>query len=231
MAPRPVNPAIRAAGRPTRLLRVQQPPLHVPPSAPARLVVLASGTGSLLASLLDAATGDYPARVVAVGTDRDCRALQIATDAAVPAYTVRLGDHLDRRAWDAALTEATAAHRPDLVVSAGFMKILGPQFLSAFPGRVVNTHPALLPAFPGAHAVAESLAYGVRVTGCTVHLVDAGMDTGPILAQRAVEVLDDDDDAALHERIKVVERRLLADVLAALATRGVTWTGRKAIIG
>jgi phosphoribosylglycinamide formyltransferase-1 len=193
--------------------------------------VLASGTGSLLASLLDAATGDYPARVVAVGTDRDCRALEIAADAAVPAYTVRLGDHLDRRAWDAALTEATAAHRPDLVVSAGFMKILGPQFLSAFPGRVVNTHPALLPAFPGAHAVPESLAYGVRVTGCTVHLVDAGMDTGPILAQRAVEVLDDDDDAALHERIKVVERRLLVDVLAALATRGVTWTGRKAIIG
>jgi len=194
-------------------------------------VVLASGTGSLLASLLDAATGKYPARVVAVGTDRDCRALEIAADAAVPAYTVRLGDHLDRRAWDAALTEATAAHRPDLVVSAGFMKILGPQFLSAFPGRVVNTHPALLPAFPGAHAVPESLAYGVRVTGCTVHLVDAGMDTGPILAQRAVEVLDDDDDAALHERIKVVERRLLVDVLAALATRGVTWTGRKAIIG
>ncbi|MCZ8377762.1 phosphoribosylglycinamide formyltransferase [Mycobacterium sp. CPCC 205372] len=208
-----------------------QQPLRVPPSAPARLVVLASGTGSLLASLLDAASGDYPARVVAVGTDRACAALDIAAEAGVPSYTVRLGDHPDRDAWDGAITEATAAHQPDLVVSAGFMKILGAQFLGRFPGRVVNTHPALLPAFPGAHAVPESLAYGVRVTGCTVHLVDAGMDTGPILAQEPVAVLDGDDEATLHERIKTVERRLLVDVLAALATRGVTWSGRKATIG
>jgi phosphoribosylglycinamide formyltransferase 1 len=111
------------------------------------------------------------------------------------------------------------------------MKILGAQFLSRFPGRVVNTHPALLPAFSGAHAVADALAYGVRVTGCTVHLVDAGIDTGPILAQEAIPVLDGDDECALHERIKVVERRLLVDVLAAMATRGVTWTGRKADFG
>ncbi len=208
-----------------------QPPLRVPASAPARLVVLASGTGSLLESVLEAAVGDYPARVVAVGTDRDCRALEIAEAASLPGYTVRLGDHSDRQAWDTAITEATAAHQPDLVVSAGFMKIFGPQFLSRFPGRVVNTHPALLPAFPGAHAVPDSLAYGVRVTGCTVHLVDAGMDTGPILAQEAVTVLDDDDEAALHERIKVVERRLLVEVLAAMATLGVTWAGRKAAIG
>ncbi|MHC9296602.1 phosphoribosylglycinamide formyltransferase [Mycobacterium sp. LTG2003] len=208
-----------------------QQPLRVPPSAPARLVVLASGTGSLLASLLAAAVYDYPGRVVAVGTDRKCAALDIAADAGVPSYTVRLGDHADRAAWDSAVTAATAEHQPDLVVSAGFMKILGPQFLSAFPGRVVNTHPALLPSFPGAHAVPEALAYGVRVTGCTVHLVDAGMDTGPILAQQAVEVADDDTEETLHERIKVVERRLLVDVLAALATRGVTWTGRKATFG
>ena len=208
-----------------------QPPLRVPPSAPARLVVLASGTGSLLESLLDAATGDYPARVIAVGTDRDCRALEVASSASIPGYTTRLGDHPDRAAWDAAITAATAEHEPDLVVSAGFMKILGPQFLSRFMGRVVNTHPALLPAFPGAHAVPDALAYGVRVTGCSVHLVDAGMDTGPILAQEAVAVLDDDDEATLHERIKVVERRLLVDVLAAMATRGVTWTGRKAAMG
>ncbi|MCV7284517.1 phosphoribosylglycinamide formyltransferase [Mycolicibacterium wolinskyi] len=208
-----------------------QQPLRVPPSAPARLVVLASGTGSLLASLLAAAVDDYPARVVAVGTDRKCAALDIAADAGVASYTVRLGDHPDRAAWDAAITAATAEHQPDLVVSAGFMKILGPQFLSAFPGRVVNTHPALLPSFPGAHAVPEALAYGVRVTGCTVHLVDAGMDTGPILAQHVVEVADDDTEETLHERIKVVERRLLVDVLAALATRGVTWTGRKATFG
>ncbi|MGV9800742.1 phosphoribosylglycinamide formyltransferase [Mycobacterium sp. NPDC003449] len=207
-----------------------QQPLRVPPSAPARLVVLASGTGSLLASLLDAAVGDYPARVVAVGTDRACAALDIAAGAGVPSYTVRLGDHPDRAAWDAAVTAATAEHRPDLVVSAGFMKILGPQFLARFPGRVVNTHPALLPAFPGAHAVPEAMAYGVRITGCTVHLVDAGMDTGPILAQQPVAIHDDDTEETLHERIKVVERRLLVDVLAALATRGVTWTGRKATI-
>ena len=208
-----------------------QPALLVPPSAPARLVVLASGTGSLLESILAAAVDDFPARVVAVGTDRDCRALEIAAAHSLPSYTTRLGDHPDRESWDAAITEATAEHQPDLVVSAGFMKILGPQFLSRFVGRVVNTHPALLPAFPGAHAVPDSLAYGVRITGCTVHLVDAGMDTGPILAQEAVEVLDDDDEAALHERIKVVERRLLVEVLAAMATRGVTWTGRKAAIG
>jgi phosphoribosylglycinamide formyltransferase 1 len=208
-----------------------QQPLRVPPSAPARVVVLASGTGSLLRSLLDAAVGDYPARVVAVGVDRDCPAVDIAAAAALPTYTVRLGDHPDRQAWDAAITDATAAHEPDLVVSAGFMKILGPQFLSRFIGRVVNTHPALLPAFPGAHAVPASLDYGVKVTGCTVHLVDAGMDSGPILAQQPVPVLDGDDEATLHERIKVVERRLLVDVLAALATGGVTWIGRKATIG
>ena len=206
-------------------------PIRVPPSAPARLVVLASGTGSLLRSLLEAAVGDYPARVVAVGVDRTCSAERIAAEARIPSYRVRLGDHPDRSAWDAAIAAATAQHAPDLIVSAGFMKILGPIFLSKFLGRVVNTHPALLPAFPGAHAVPEALDYGVRVTGCTVHLVDAGVDTGPILAQQAVEVLDDDDEQTLHERIKVVERRLLVDVLAALATRGVDWTGRKATLG
>jgi phosphoribosylglycinamide formyltransferase-1 len=169
--------------------------------------------------------------VVAVGADRDCAALQIAAAAAVPTYTVRLTDYTDRDAWDAAMTEATVAHDPDLVVSAGFMKILGPQFLSRFPGRVVNTHPALLPAFPGAHAVPAALAYGVKVTGCTVHLVDAGTDTGPILAQQPVPVFDEDDEATLHERIKVVERRLLVEVLAAAAVHGMTWTGRKATIG
>jgi phosphoribosylglycinamide formyltransferase 1 len=208
-----------------------QQPLHVPPSVPARVVVLASGTGSLLRSLLEATGGDYPARIVAVGVDRDCPALDIAAAGSVPTYTVRLRDYPDRDAWDEAITKATAAHEPDLIVSAGFMKILGPRFLSRFMGRILNTHPALLPAFPGAHAVSEALAYGVKVTGCSVHLVDAGTDTGPLLAQEPVPVHDDDDEATLHERIKVVERRLLVDVLAALATRGVTWTGRKATIG
>ncbi len=203
----------------------------MPPSAPARLVVLASGTGSLLKSLLSAAVDDYPARVVAVGVDRDCPAVDIARAASLPTFTVRLPDYPGRDAWDAALTQAAAAHSPDLVVSAGFMKILGPQFLSAFCGRVLNTHPALLPAFPGAHGVAEALAHGVKVTGCTVHLVDDGTDTGPILAQQAVPVLDGDDEETLHERIKIVERQLLVDVVAAVVTGGVSWNGRKATIG
>ncbi|KUI43972.1 phosphoribosylglycinamide formyltransferase [Mycobacterium sp. IS-1590] len=208
-----------------------QQPLRVPPKVPARVVVLASGTGSLLKSLLDATAGEYPASIVAVGVDRDCAAVDIAAAASVPSFTVRLRDYPDREAWDAAITEATAAYEPDLIVSAGFMKILGPHFLSRFMGHIINTHPALLPAFPGAHAVADALAYGVKVTGCSVHLVDAGTDTGPVLAQEAVPILDDDDEATLHERIKVVERRLLAEVLAAVAVRGVTWTGRKAILG
>lgn len=208
-----------------------QQPLHVPPTAPARVVVLASGTGSLLRSLLDAMVADSPARIVAVGVDRDCPAMDIASAASVPSYTVRLRDHPDRDAWDRAITEATAAHEPDLIVAAGFMKILGREFLSRFMGRIINTHPALLPAFPGAHPVPDALDYGVKVTGCSVHLVDAGTDTGPLLAQEPVPVLDDDDEATLHERIKVVERRLLVEVLAAVAVRGVTWTGRKATIG
>ena len=208
-----------------------QQPVRVPPTAPARLVVLASGTGTLLASLLQTSRGDYPARVVAVGVDRDCPAVDVAKDADVPVFCVRLKDYPDRAGWDAAMTGITAEYEPDLVVSAGFMKMLGPQFLSRFIGRVINTHPALLPAFPGTHAVHATLDYGVKITGCTVHLVDAGMDTGPILAQEVVAVEDDDDEATLHERIKVVERRLLADVVAEVATRGVTWTGRKATLG
>jgi phosphoribosylglycinamide formyltransferase 1 len=206
-------------------------PLHVPPNTSARVLVLASGAGSLLNSLIDAAATDYPARVVAVGTDRDCLATEIAAAAAVPTFTVQLGDHPDRASWDAAITAAAVAHSPDLVVSAGFMKILGPQFLSRFYGRIINTHPTLLPAFPGAHGVAEALAYGVKVTGCTVHLVDAGTDTGPILAQQSVPVLDADNEDTLHERIKVTERKLLVDVVAAIATGGLTLVGRKATIG
>ncbi|ULE31263.1 phosphoribosylglycinamide formyltransferase [Mycobacterium sp. IDR2000157661] len=208
-----------------------QAPLRVSPKVPARVVVLASGTGSLLQSLIDATGDEYPASIVAVGVDRDCPAVDIAAAASVPSYTVRLRDHDDRESWDAAITEATAAHEPDLIVSAGFMKILGPHFLSRFIGRIINTHPALLPAFPGAHAVPDALDYGVKVTGCSVHLVDAGTDTGPLLAQEPVPVFDDDDEATLHERIKVVERRLLVEVLSAVALRGVTWTGRKATIG
>ncbi|MGQ0837610.1 phosphoribosylglycinamide formyltransferase [Actinokineospora sp.] len=199
------------------------------PAAPARVVVLVSGTGTLLQALLDETSG--PLRVVAVGADRGgIEGLARAERANLPAFAVRLSDHPDRAAWDKALTEAVAAHRPDLVVSAGFMKILGPAFLDRFGGRVVNTHPALLPAFPGAHAVADALAYGVRVTGSTVHLVDSGVDTGPIIAQAAVEVAPGDDEATLHERIKAVERRLLVDVVTRMARDGYTVDGRKVSI-
>ncbi|QIS06276.1 phosphoribosylglycinamide formyltransferase [Nocardia brasiliensis] len=202
-----------------------------PTATPATVVVLASGTGSLLRALLDAAAAaDFPARIVAVGVDRPCQATAHADAAGVPHFEVALKAFPDRTAWDAALTDAVAGYHPDLVVSAGFMKILGPAFLGRFGGRIINTHPALLPAFAGAHGVRDALAYGVRVTGSTVHLVDAGVDTGPILAQEAVSVLPEDDEASLHERIKVVERRLLAQVVAAVATRGIVSDGRKAVI-
>ncbi|MET8425314.1 MULTISPECIES: phosphoribosylglycinamide formyltransferase [unclassified Nocardia] len=203
----------------------------MPPTAPASVVVLASGTGSLLRSLLEATQQPgYPATVVAVGVDRDCAATEHAAAFDVSSFKVALRDFPDRAAWDVALTEVVAAFEPDLVVSAGFMKILGPAFMDRFGGRIINTHPALLPAFPGAHGVRDALAYGVRVTGSTVHLVDTGVDTGPILAQEAVTVLPDDDEDTLHERIKVVERRLLAEVVAAVATRGIVSDGRKAVI-
>ncbi|MFC4853356.1 phosphoribosylglycinamide formyltransferase [Actinophytocola glycyrrhizae] len=199
------------------------------PDVPARLVVLVSGSGTLLQAVLDAA--DLPVRVVAVGADRPgIEGLARAERAGVPGFVVRLKDHPDRAAWDRELTKAVAAYEPDLVVSAGFMKILGPEFLDTFGGRVINTHPALLPAFPGAHAVADAVSYGVRVTGATVHLVDAGVDTGPIVAQAAVEVPPGEDVGALHERIKVVERRLLVDVIALLTRQGYTVHGRKVSI-
>lgn len=201
------------------------PAVTVPASSPARVVVLASGTGSLLQALLE--LDPVAGSVVAVGTDKACPALAIAAGHSVPGFTVALGEYRDRAGWDAALAEAIAAHEPDLIVAAGFMKILGPAVLGAFAGRIINAHPALLPAFPGAHAVPAALDYGVAVTGSTVHLVDAGLDTGPILAQRAVPVLPGDDESTLHERIKVVERELLVETVARVATGGYTLTGRK----
>jgi formyltetrahydrofolate-dependent phosphoribosylglycinamide formyltransferase len=194
--------------------------------------VLVSGAGTLLQAMIDAIdTPGYPARVVAVGADRlGTEGLARAERAHIPNFVVRLADHRDRGAWDRALTEAVRAYRPDLVVAAGFMKILGPAFLDGFGGRVVNSHPALLPSFPGAHAVADALAHGVRVTGCTVFLIDDGIDTGPILAQQAVPVEPCDTEAELHERIKVAERRLVVDVIGRLARDGYTVNGRKVSI-
>ncbi|WP_409489702.1 phosphoribosylglycinamide formyltransferase [Amycolatopsis sp. cmx-11-12] len=196
---------------------------------PVKLVVLASGSGTLLQAVLDAVEKpNFPAKVVAVGADRTgIEALTRAERADVPSFTVRMADHPDRAAWDKAITEAVAAYQPDLVVSAGFMKILGAEFLARFPGRVINTHPALLPSFPGAHAVADALAMAVKITGSTVHFVDAGVDTGPIIAQAPVIVESDDDEHVLHERIKAVERRLLVETIEKLGRSGCAVEGRK----
>ncbi|MFJ8646253.1 phosphoribosylglycinamide formyltransferase [Streptomyces sp. NPDC093546] len=206
--------------------------------AAARLVVLVSGSGTNLQALLDAIGDDpeaYGAEIVAVGADRDGIAgLERAERAGLPTFVCRVKDHASRADWDRALTEATAAYAPDLIVSAGFMKILGKEFLSRFGGRIVNTHPALLPSFPGAHGVRDALAHGVKVTGCTVHFVDDGVDTGPIIAQGVVEVREEDTEegeAALHERIKEVERTLLVEVVGRLARHGYRIEGRKVHVG
>jgi phosphoribosylglycinamide formyltransferase 1 len=187
------------------------------PTPRARVAVLISGTGSLCEALLAATDDpDYPAEVVAVGSDRAAEGLDHARRRGVPTFVCTLADNPDRAAWDRALAAELAAFEPDLVVSAGFMKIVGPAVLEAFDGRLINTHPALLPDFPGAHAVRDALAAGATVTGATVHLVDAGVDTGPVLAQREVAVLPGDDEARLHERIKHVERELLVQTVAQL---------------
>jgi phosphoribosylglycinamide formyltransferase-1 len=200
-------------------------------SVSIRLVVLVSGTGTNLQALLDACSDpSYGATVVAVGADRDgIEALARAERAAVPTFVVPVSDFAIRDDWDAALTETVAAHAPDLVVSAGFMKVVGKRFLERF--TMLNTHPALLPAFPGAHAVRDALDYGVRVTGCTVHLVDSGVDTGPIIDQRAVEVRVDDDEATLHDRIKSVERDMLVDIVGRMARDGWRLEGRHVVLG
>ncbi|NNU26811.1 phosphoribosylglycinamide formyltransferase [Isoptericola sediminis] len=213
---------------------MQTPSGHpVPPTSGARLVVLASGGGSNLAALLAAHEDEaYGARVVGVVSDRpDAGALDLARDAGVTSVAVSPADFADRAAWDQGITEAVEVFRPDWVVLAGFMRILSPDFLARFPGRVVNTHPALLPAFPGAHGVRDALAYGVKMTGCTVHVVDDGVDTGPIIAQAAVPVLDDDEESALHERIKVAERSLLVETVGRVAREGLRVEGRRAAIG
>lgn len=177
----------------------------------SRILVLASGSGSLLQSLLDSPAGDA---VVAVGSDTaDAYALQRAAEAGIAAFTVSPTDFDTRADWNAGLLAAIRAVDPDLIVSAGFMRIIGAEIVEAYRGRIINTHPALLPAFPGAHGVRDAMAYGVKVTGCTVHFVDEGVDTGSIIAQAAVAIEPDDTEDSLHERIKIQERRLLVDVV------------------
>lgn len=185
----------------------------------AGIVVLVSGSGTLLQALIDACLDPaYDVEILAVGADRDdIEGLRRAERAGIDTFVCRVRDFPDRVTWDVTLAAEIASHKPDLVVTAGFMKILGPVTLGG--ATIVNTHPALLPSFPGAHAVRDALAHGVKVTGTTAHLVDAGVDTGPILAQRAVEVLDEDTEESLHERIKVVERDLLVEIVGSLAAQ------------
>ncbi len=203
------------------------------PGDPADLVVLVSGEGTNLQALIDACRDpDYGARVVAVGADRDnISGLARAERAGIPTFVTRLADYPDREEWDAALARACAGYAPDLVVLAGFMKLVGKPFLDSFGGRCVNTHPALLPSFPGTHGVRDALAHGVKVAGCTVLLVDDGVDAGPIVAQASVPVADDDDEDTLHERIKVAERALLAGTVGRMVREGWSVRGRKVRIG
>jgi phosphoribosylglycinamide formyltransferase-1 len=194
------------------------------------VVVLVSGSGTLLQALVDAsADPDYGVRIAAVGADRRCPGIERAEQAGIPTFVCRPADFTDRAAWDVALAEHVAAAGPRFVVTAGFMRILGPASLGAQP--VVNTHPALLPSFPGAHGVRDALAYGVKVTGTTCHVVDAGIDTGPIIEQRVVAVEEGDTEESLHERIKVEERDLLVDVVRRLAREGFAVEGRRVRIG
>lgn len=195
--------------------------------------MLVSGTGSILQALLDAcANPAFGAQIVAVGADREgTGGVDRAKAAGVPTFVRQLADSSDRAAWDRALTQDCAAFKPDLVVAAGFLKLVGAEFLAEFGGRMINTHPALLPSFPGMHSVRDALAHGVKVTGCSVILVDAGVDSGPILAQAAVPVLEDDDETALHERIKVAERRLVVETLGRMVREGWSVSGRTVKIG
>lgn len=198
--------------------------------ARASIVILISGAGTLAHALLTAANAGNGPRVVGVIADQLCPGLALADELGVPTDVVNFGDYPDRGQWDAALTIAVEKYQPDWVVTAGFMKILGAEFISKYSGKIINSHPALLPAFPGAHAVRDALTHGVKITGTTVHLVDGGVDTGPILAQAPVPVLAGDTEETLHERIKVCERELLTKIVAAVANYGISIEGRKASV-
>jgi phosphoribosylglycinamide formyltransferase-1 len=200
---------------------------------PARLVVLVSGAGTNLQALIDACSDPaYGARIVAVGADRDgIEGLARAERAGIPTFVRKVGQFSSREHWDLTMTDTVAAFEPDLIISAGFMKLAGKVFLERFPQRYLNTHPALLPSFPGMQGAADALEYGVKVTGATLFVVDEGVDTGPIVAQAVVPVEDDDDDETLHERIKVAERQMLVDSVGRIAREGMTVTGRRVRFG
>lgn len=185
-----------------------------------RVVVLISGSGSNLRAFLDScAAGDIPAEVVAVGADVDASGLDHARHYRIPTFIERFDRGDDRDAWGERLADAVAAFEPDLVILSGFMRLVPAGFVRRFAPMILNTHPAFLPEFPGAHAVRDAIQAGVPETGASVIVVDDGVDTGPILAQRRIPVLDGDTEETLHDRIKVVERELLADVVRDIATR------------
>ncbi|SDC10031.1 phosphoribosylglycinamide formyltransferase-1 [Nocardioides lianchengensis] len=203
------------------------------PDEPAAIVVLVSGSGTNLQALIEACRDPaYGARVVAVGADRDgIEALARAERAGIPTFVLKVADFGTREEWDAAMAGAVAAWDPDLIVSAGFMKLAGPTFLALYGGKYVNSHPALLPAFPGMHGAEDALSYGVKITGATLFVVDPGVDTGPIIAQTAVPVEDYDTVETLHERIKVAERTMLVETLGRMAREGFTVEGRRVRYG
>ncbi|MEO8519651.1 MAG: phosphoribosylglycinamide formyltransferase [Dermatophilaceae bacterium] len=201
-------------------------------SQPGSVVVLVSGAGTNLQALIDASADPaYGVRIAAVGADRDdIEGLSRARLAKIPTFVCRVADFATRADWDAALTAHVASYRPRLVVLAGFMKLTGEVFLERFGGRTVNTHPALSPSFPGMHGPQDALDYGVKVTGCTLFVVDPGVDTGPIVAQSAVSVHEDDTAQTLHERIKTAERQLLVDYVGRMVRNGFTVNQRKVTI-
>jgi phosphoribosylglycinamide formyltransferase 1 len=197
----------------------------------ARVVVLVSGGGTNLQALMDAQAAGAPFDIIGVVADRpNTGGIHRACEQGIPSRVVDRHLFADAPSWDRSLADVIAEMQPEWIVCAGFMRILGRHVLAAYPERVVNTHPSLLPAFPGAHAVRDALAYGVKVTGVTVHLVDDGIDTGPIIAQRAVEIREGDVESVLHQRIKDEEHRLLVDVVSRLCTSGCSVTDRRVSI-
>jgi phosphoribosylglycinamide formyltransferase-1 len=183
-----------------------------------RLVVLISGAGSNLRALLDASDdAEFPARVVAIGADRDAEGLAHAEEFGIPSFVVPYGAFDSREAWGDELLDQLRQWEADLVILSGFMRLLPPRVVEALSPALLNTHPAYLPEFPGAHAVRDALAAGVSETGASVIVVDNGVDTGPVLAQRRIPVLAGDTEARLHDRIKVVERQLLVEVVLDIA--------------
>jgi phosphoribosylglycinamide formyltransferase-1 len=202
-------------------------------AAPRRLGILISGRGSNMLAIGDAiAAGRLDATIAVVVSSRaGAPGLERAAAAGIPTAVIAPKDHASREACDRAIVDVLRAHDVELVCLAGYMRLITPAFVEAFPNAILNVHPSLLPAFPGLHGPADALAHGVKLTGCTVFLVDTGVDAGPIVAQRAVPVADDDDVSSLHERIKVVERSLLVDVVAALTAAPYTVNGRKVVLG